>query len=34
MMDVPAGPGWGCDLDEEAAAEYAADLESWGPWKL
>jgi L-alanine-DL-glutamate epimerase-like enolase superfamily enzyme len=34
MMDVPTGPGWGCDVVEEALVEYRADLEDWGPWKL
>ena len=22
---IPSGPGWGCDLDEEAATRYAYD---------
>ena len=23
FMTIPIGPGWGCDLDEEAAKKYA-----------
>ena len=23
FMTIPDGPGWGCDLDEEAAKKYA-----------